>query len=426
MHIDKTGCIFLATQVNNIKNILSRILMHIVEQRQIEVCKKYDVIVCGGGVAGISAALAAARCGKKTALMERKFMLGGLGTAGIVTIYLPLCDGLGHQVSFGIAEELLKLSIVHGAEARYPANWLDGVGTMGEKNPRYEVRYNAQLFAILAEKLLLDNGVDILYGTYAVGVHMADGKISHIITENKSGRLACEVGSVVDATGDCDIAEFAKAPTDTAKQGNVLAAWYYSMGNDGYNLNMLGFCDVPDEEKTDENKVEVLINRRFGGLDGTELSEQMCLSHQSTYNDFLKKRKTDSEVFPVTIATIPQIRMTRKIVGEYELSDKEMHTRFEDSTGMMSDWRKRGPVYEVPFGTLYSKQVKNLICAGRCTSVTEDMWDIMRVIPCCAVTGQAAGTAAAMTDDFSTLDIKALKNKLKTDGVVLHLEDINL
>ncbi|MBO5725782.1 MAG: FAD-dependent oxidoreductase, partial [Clostridia bacterium] len=65
-----------------------------------------DVLVCGGGCGGISAALAAARQGKKVTLLEKQFMLGGLGTAGLVTIYLPLCDGRGKQVSFGIAEEL--------------------------------------------------------------------------------------------------------------------------------------------------------------------------------------------------------------------------------------------------------------------------------------------------------------------------------
>ena len=91
---------------------------------------------------------------------------------------------------------------------------------------------------------------------------------------------------------------------------------------------------------------------------------------------------------------------------------------------MVSNWKKRGPVYEVPFRTLYSKEVKNLIFAGRCTSVTDAMWDIMRVIPCCAVTGQAAGLAAAMTDDFSALDIKELQKKLKAAGVVLHEKEL--
>ncbi len=379
--------------------------------------------VCGGGFGGIAAALAAARQGSRVVLFEKQFMLGGLGTAGIVTVYLPICDGLGHQVSFGIAEELLRLSIKHGAEERYPENWLDNIGPRDEQSKRFLVRYNPHLFAILAEKLLLDEGVDIMYGTYIVGVDTKEDRINHIITENKSGRFAYKVKSVVDATGDCDIADFANAPTETFKQGNVLAAWYYYLGKDGYDLNQLGCCDVPEEERQNTD-VPRLVDRRFSGLDGQELSEQMCLSHQSTYNDFLKRRKEDSELVPVTIASIPQVRMTRKIVGEYTLSDKEEHKYFEDSIGMVSNWKRRGPIYEVPFGTLYSAKVKNLICAGRCTSVNETMWDIMRVIPCCAVTGQAAGTAAAMTDDFTALDVKELQQELVKSGVVLHEKDI--
>lgn len=398
--------------------------MVISEQIKTEVKREYDVAVCGGGFAGISAALAAARQGSKVVLFEKQYMLGGLGTAGLVTIYLPLCDGFGRQVSFGIAEELFRLSILHGAEDKYPENWLDNIGTRGEKDKRFEVQYNAQLFAILAEKLLLDEGVDILYGTYAVGVNVVGSKIKHIITENKSGRFAYEVKSVVDATGDCDIANFAGAPTELFKQGNILAAWYYEIGKNGYNLNMIGYADIPDEEKTAEMKADSKPQRRFSGLDGEELSEQMCLSHQSTYADFLKKRKNDDTLLPATIATIPQIRMTRRIVGEYELSHIEQHKYFEDSIGMISNWKKRGPVYEVPFATLYSSEIKNLICAGRCTSVNETMWDIMRVIPCCAVTGQAAGTAAAMTDDFSGINIKELQAKLVSAGVVLHEKDL--
>ena len=398
--------------------------MFVEENIKTKVIKEYDIAVCGGGFAGISAALAAARQGKKVVLFEKQYILGGLGTAGLVTIYLPLCDGDGHQVSFGIAEELLRLSIVHGAEGKYPENWLTENGSRGEKDKRFKVQYNPQLFAILAEKLLKDVGVDILYGTYAVGVAVSDDKITHIITENKSGRLAYKVKSVVDATGDCDIAEFANAPTDTFKQGNILAAWYYSVGKNGYNLNALGCSDIPEEEKTNGKEVKQLIDRRFSGLDGEELSEQVCMSHQATYRDLIMKRKNDSELMPVTIATIPQIRMTRKIVGEYVLSNKEMHKYFEDSVGMVSDWKKRGPIYEVPFRTLYNSKVKNLICAGRCTSVNETMWDIMRVIPCCAVTGQAAGTAASMTDDFSKLDVKELQEVLKNNGVVLHEDEI--
>jgi len=384
---------------------------------------KYDVAVCGGGIAGISAALAASREGKKVILFEKGYMLGGLGTAGLITIYLPLCDGYGHQVSFGIAEELLKLSISHGAEDRYPENWLDDIGTRTETDKRYMVQYNAQLFAILAEKLLLENSVDILYGSYVVDVKTENKRITELFIENKSGRIAYQAVSVVDATGDCDIAKFAGVPTATFKQGNVLAAWYYYSNEQGYRLQEVGASDVPEDEKTGDEKAP-LISRRFTGLDGKEISEMVCLSHQKTLEHWLNRRKDDPNAVISTLATIPQLRMTRKIVGEYELAHTEIHTYFEDSIGMVSNWKKRGPVYEVPFRTLYNKEMKNLIVAGRCTSVNETLWDVMRVIPCCAVTGQAAGVAASMTDDFSSLEVSKLQQKLRNNGVVLHEKDV--
>ena len=387
-----------------------------------KITESCDVLVCGGGFAGISAALASARQGKKTILLEKEFILGGLGTAGLVTIYLPLCDGMGRQVSFGIAEELFRLSVSMGAEAQYPENWLDSedksLRTQNDK--RFEVRYNPNIFAILAEQLLLKENVKILYGTYAVAVDKKGDKINAVITESKSGRRGIKAASVVDATGDCDIAFLAGAPTDTFKQGNVLAAWYYFLDNSGYKLNTLGFADIPDDQKSEENKVETLISRRFTGLDAEEISQMVQLSHNEILEDIKKRRDRGSDLVPTSIAAIPQIRMTRKLVGEYVLHDTEEHKYFEDSVGLVSDWRKRGPIYEVPFKTLYSGEIKNLITAGRCTSVTDSMWDIMRVIPCCAVTGQAAGTAAAMTYDFTALDVKELQERLEENGVILH------
>ena len=398
--------------------------MRIEQHKQIEVVRDYDVAVCGGGFGGIAAALAAARQGKRVVLFEKQFLLGGLGTAGIVTIYLPLCDGYGRQVSFGIVEELLRLSIEHGAEEDLPEHWKREDLPRTEHNARLQVRYNPQLFAMAVEQLLADTGVDIVYGTYVTGVRMEKDAITHLIVENKTGCTAYGVRSVVDATGDADIAKFANVPTDTFKQGNVLAAWYYAVGKAGYDLVPLGYADVPDEEKEPDAKTETLVNRRFTGLDGEELSEQTQLSHQQTFADVLQKRKQDPTYLPVTVATTPQVRMTRKIVGEYVLAAQEMHTRFDDSIGMVSNWKKRGPVYEVPYRTLYSAAVKNLIFAGRCTSVDETLWDVMRVIPCCAVTGQAAGTAAAMTDRFATLDVSTLQRQLTRDGVKLHESDL--
>ncbi len=398
--------------------------MILAENRQTPVVGQYDVVVCGGGFGGIAAALSAARHGKRVVLLERQYMLGGLGTAGLVTIYLPLCDGMGHQVSFGIAEELLRLSIKDAVEDRYPENWLDGVGTRTDKDKRFQVQYNPHLFAIAAEQLLAESGVDILYGALVVDAKRTGDRITHIVIEGKSGRQAFSAGAVVDATGDADVAFLCGAPTETFHQGNALAAWYYSFGQDGYKLHLLGASDVPDEEKKDGKSVKMLIDRRFGGLDTAEISDYMQLSHASTYRDVMKRRKEDPTLLPVNVASIPQLRMTRRLVGEYELSQTEMHTYFEDSVGMVGDWRRRGPVYEVPLRTLYTREVSNLFCAGRCTSVTEAMWDIMRVIPCCAVTGQAAGLAASMVSAGEALNVKRLQKQLTESGAVLHEQDI--
>lgn len=384
---------------------------------------KYDIAVCGGGFGGISAALAAAREGKKVILFEKEYILGGLGTAGLVTIYLPLCDGVGHQVSFGIAEELLRLSIKYGAEAKYPENWLDGIGTRTEEDKRFQVQYNAQVFAILAEQLLTEAGVDILYGSYVIDASVKDNKIEYLTVANKTGKTDYYIDSVIDATGDADIAKFAGAPTETYKPGNLLAAWYYFTDAEGYKLKILGGSRMPKKLPEDAKVCEMYSNR-YAALEAEELSLMTRLSHEQILHDWLKRRENDPEAVVSTIATIPQVRMTRRIIGDYTLSYDEMHKRFDDSIGMVSDWRKRGPVFEVPFRTLYNSSVRNLIMAGRCTSVDDELWDVMRVIPCCAVTGQAAGTAAAMTDDFSSIDVSKLQRKLEKSGVVLHEESI--
>lgn len=391
---------------------------------------KYEcgVFVAGGGFAGIAAAAAAARSGKSVLLAERSFMLGGLGTSGLVTIYLPICDGYGNQVSFGLAEELLRLTIdVTNDGKRGYKNWIasDDPSRRTEKDPRFEVSFNPSLFAIRAEQFLRSLGVKILYGTLAVSVSGENDKIGAVILENKSGRFAVKAGSFVDATGDADIAKFAGAPTVEFGEKNLLAAWYYSTSKDErYRLHVLGCCDNPEKRGSEEEDKKSLVPRRFAGLDGEEISEFMQASHDATMRQVLAEREKDPTFEPVSIASIPQLRMTRRIAGEYELDISEAHRFFDDSVGMVSDWRHRGPIFEVPFRTLYSAKVKNLITAGRCTSSTEAMWDVMRVIPCCSVTGEAAGTAAAMTDDFPSLDLHALQEELRSRGVVLHEKDL--
>lgn len=404
--------------------------MYITEpKKQIQVKGEYDVIVAGGGVAGISAALAAARQSKKVLLIEKMFMLGGLATAGLVTIYLPICDGNGRQVSFGIAEELLRLSVKHGYEPFMDGSkngnsrgmaWITG-DEEGKKKNRFEVQFNANVFAILCEQLLKENGVEILYGTSVCDALVEDGKITHVITENKSGREAYKGFSFVDASGDADLCVLSGAETVVFGQGNVLASWYYEMLNDEYRLNMLGFSDIPDKYK-DKEKVD--DRKRYSGLTGDELSQMTCESHANLLNDFLKKGEISARHALTNIASIPQVRMTRRIKGVYTMNDQEVFKTFEDSIGMTGDWRKKGPVYEIPFGCLYGNDIKNLITCGRNISVTDDMWDITRVIPVCAVTGEAAGVAAAISDDFANINKEEFFEILRNNGVKLHITDI--
>jgi hypothetical protein len=113
--------------------------------------------------------------------------------------------------------------------------------------------------------------------------------------------------------------------------------------------------------------------------------------------------------------------MTRRPIGKYEMDTSDDHKYFADSIGLISNWKKKGPIYEVPFGALIG-DLKNVIAAGRCISNTDAMWDVTRVIPCCAVTGEAAGIAAAMGGDVDTLDVAELQKKLVNNGVVLHID----
>lgn len=404
------------------------------KERKTKVSRSCDVLVAGGGIAGIAAAIAAARNGKNVVLLEREYALGGMATLGLVTIYLPLCDGKGNQLVFGIGEELLKLSIKHGAEANYPGAWLDGGSREDRIRNRYITQFNPHLFALSVERLLITLGVEILYGTLACDAITENGNITSVIVENKSGRLAIEVESVIDCTGDADICDMAGAETVLYKAGNGLASWYYYYSEGKVSLKMFGLADIAQGKtgknaggtESDEykaNMVESLDNKfRFSGVDGEELSMAVIIAHDRMYQDILKHRKTDKSYVPVAISSIPLVRTSRRLAGEYVMDDSENRKFMEDSIGMTGDWRKRGPAYEIPFRTMYSRKVKNLLAAGRDISVTDAMWDITRVIPPCAVTGEAAGTAASIGSDFAGLDINKLQKCLIGQNVKLHLE----
>ena len=396
-------------------------MKEIKETLSTKITHECDVLVVGGGFAGIAAALSAARMGKKVILVEKSYYLGGLGTSGLVTIYLPICDGYGKQVSFGIAEELLKLSIEYDCDGKLGVkNWILGEGARDEHSPRYEVNFNPALFATAAEKALLAAGVDILFGVSLVSAVTEDEKIRYAIVEGKSGRYAIAATSYVDASGDADLCDRAGAPTERCGFGNVLSAWYYSYGKDGFNLHMTGDIDVIPGTVPPEKASKI----RYSGLDDDEISLYMERSRDRMLSAVMEARKKDETHVPTTIASIPQFRMTRRIVGEYTFTKEDNHRVFPDSLGLFSNWRERGPVYECPLSTLYSKKVKNLIAAGRCQSADDPMLEISRVIPCCSVMGEAAGVVASLTDDIPAFDVREAQRVLRARGVPLHESEL--
>ena len=398
--------------------------MYITEpERKTPVRGTCDTAVVGGGIAGVAAALAAARTSARTLLIERKSALGGLATLGLVTIYLPLCDGMGHQVTFGIAEELLRLSVRDGIEGRPCPLWLNGTGTVEERRcgPRFSVQYNPWVFAIRMEQLLEEAGVTLLYETAVTDVVREGNRITHLIVENKSGRGAYRVErGVVDASGDADVAALAGVPTAQWESGNTLAAWYYHTEGDKNRLCMLGYAEDPTKSSDDQER---LIPETFSGLDAEETSRFLTVSHAHTLEHFLAGGPYSETRSLASISMTPQFRMTRRIEGRYTMRTDDPVTVFPDSIGVMSSWRKAGPVYEVPFRALCAREVDNLLAAGRNISASGPMWDLTRVIPVCALTGQAAGTAAALSEVPALLPPEQLSQALAAAGVRLHLQD---
>ncbi len=386
-----------------------------------KVCGDYDVIVAGGGVAGAAAALAAVRNGAKTLLIEKMTVLGGLATAGHVVIYLPLCDGRGHKVVSGISEELLKASIKLSYDS-LPNEWRDGPLSADTKR-RYQTVFNAPAFALEIERLLLSEGVDILYDSVAVSCISEDGFCRAVVVENKSGRSAYRCRAAVDATGDGDLFRLCGVLGETGQ--NYLTFWAYQMGekNSGEpkpaipRLLTIGDCNgggLPEGSRT------------YTGIDGSQVSEFLTACHRLAYDRIAEdKGGTVLCSFP----SMPQYRKTWRLCGEYTLSPADAGKNFETSIACAPDWRRPGPVYEIPFETLYSGSVKNLLAAGRNISSTGDTWEVTRVIPVAAATGQAAGTAAAMLlsggdskrAELSSLSIKDLQENLMHAGAIVHI-----
>lgn len=384
----------------------------------------YDVVVVGGGIAGIAAAVSASRNGAKTLLIEKQINLGGLATVGLISWYEPLCDGKGKQLVFGIGEELIKLSVKYGFDCLDPKWGGDGKNTH-PGGGRYSTHYSPMSFSLALDEYVREIGVDIRFDTQAVYPVMNDNICLGIMTETVSGKEFYPAKIVIDATGNAGVCHGAKMPTADGK--NLLV--YVSHG---FSKNEVANYD---------SKKDLMQFRNWNWISGKDFSSETpeTLSDSSgttsdSVNEFIRESKkkaldfiksqNKSDYELSSIPTMPQFRTIRHIIGETTLNGTESDkTDISDSVGCFSDFRKRDTRYMLPFGTLYNKEFPNILAAGRIISAEGEGWQITRVIPVCAVSGQAAGTAAALcAKDGCTVDklsVSKLQQQLQKDRVLL-------
>lgn len=376
--------------------------------KEIPVAGKYDVVIVGGGIAGVAAAVAAARNSASVCLIEKENGLGGLATLANVVYYLPLCDGLGNQVIGGISEELLKLSIEDGYD-KIPACWTKKSTSNERAKNRYRVKFNPMTFMLAMERFISEYNIKLYYDTRFCDVISKGGRIKAVIVENKSGRSAIMCNTVVDASGDADVCF--KAGERTVSSGsNTLSGWFYYF--DGKKPQLVRFSQPFDSQRE-----KILGELSFAG-DNAEDVTNYTLEHRKLLRGKLAElKKINKAVDPLFMTSIPSFRMTRRLKSSFELEEKHDHKYFDDTVCMTGDWRKSGPILCIPLRGLVAVKTKNLISAGRCISANS-AWDITRAIPTCAATGEVAGTAAAMLCgskyvSFAELKIANLQELLK-------------
>lgn len=401
------------------------------ENLQTVVRPETDVIVAGGGIAGVAAALAARRNGAKCLLLEKTAAFGGLATNGLINWYEPLCNGKGVQLMYGLAEELLRLSIQDGDDT-LPKIWRDRSQPIdpdkvepAKQHPvggRYASYFSPTLFQMALDELLLKEGVQIRLDIQAVRPVTEGKRIRGICCESKSGREFFPCKTVVDATGDCDL---------------FLRAGYACREGENFFTAIAHVSDLSPKEKAMKLRRWMACGADLHGVGQPEGEPfTLCRNNEEETSFLLRSRAALLEKVrkqpkgSMDVVALPgqaQVRKTYAIKGAYTLSEADRCQKNARSVGLCCDFEIPGDWYEIPWDCLYIKGCENMLAAGRMISASGWAWDVTRVIPVCALTGQAAGTAAAMMQKeriaAETLDIGLLQHAMKAQGVLLHFSE---
>lgn len=432
--------------------------------RETAVLDEVDVVVLGGGPSGIAAASAAARGGCKTLLVERYGFLGGMGTAAGVTNFCGLhanVHGEIRQVVRGIADDLL---------AR-----MRNFGGLNEPHVIFNGKIAAQAydnaaFKIAADQVVTSSGARILFHALAVGVAMdSETHIDALIVETKSGRRAVRARLFIDCSGDADLAAHSGAPFQ--KSASLLyPTAMFRVNNVDPSRAREAATKIPElmdaaekrgrkfprkspivrpQRNPTEWRVNVtqVANADGSAVDGTDAEElsDAELEGRRQIVDFFGFLRSDvagfENAYILEIAPQVGIRETRRIVGEYQLTEKDVLgcASFEDTIGVngwpVEEHIKGDVVFKfqdipasrgfnhLPFRMIVPQQIGNLLVAGRCASMTHGGQSAARVSGACFVMGEAAGTAASMSirggKPVRSTDVRALQSALAANGAYL-------
>ena len=357
--------------------------------------KEYDVVVAGGGVAGVAAAVAAARRGHRTVLVEKQILLGGLATSGLIFIYLPLCDGRGRQVSFGLAEELLHRSLKY-SPCDLPPEWggpKDGfVGFQAER--RYQAIFSPAGFTLALDEILKEAGVELLLDTLVCATRCRKtGVVTGLEVENGEGRGWLQARRFVDATGSAALARQAGRTTPTGN--NFQTPWILDFGAKTHAFHLTPQIGIQAFGQTGAEDCRL----------GNPLCQDTVTRHvrntwercRQFYDQAYAAGEDRHSLFPLHLPAMPQFRKIARIQGRRTWEKEGERQGHPDSVGLYGDWRKPGCVWEIPYEILLPRGLRNVLAAGRCVSAEGDAWEALRVIPAAALTGEIAGTAAALS-----------------------------